>query len=84
MLVRKADTVEEETKWAEWITSTINPHMWQLTGMSLYASLLQEISAATDHLCQIVLNQKFSGAFGSGLNFEVTLKWNHVKIICIK
>lgn len=37
--------------------------MWQLTGMSLYASLLQEISAATDRLCQIVLNQKFSGTF---------------------
>jgi len=61
MLIRKADAVEEETEWAEWITIIISPHMWQLTGMSLYASLLQEISAATDRLCQIVLNQKFWG-----------------------
>jgi hypothetical protein len=43
--------------------------------MSLYASLLQEISSATDHLCQIVLNQKFSGKFKKWYKF-----WSHIKV----
>lgn len=75
MTVRKANAVEEETKWAEWITSIVNPYTWQLTGMSLFASLLQEISAATDRLCQIVLNQKFSGKCKKWYKF-----WSHIKV----
>jgi hypothetical protein len=75
MTVRKASAVEEETKLAEWINSTINPYTWQLTGISLYVNLLQEISAATDCLCQIVLNQKFSGKFKKWYKF-----WSHIKL----
>jgi len=75
MLVRKADAIEEETKWAEWITSVINPYTFQFTGISLYASLLQDISAATDHPCQIVLNQKFLGKFKKWYKF-----WSCIKV----
>ena len=42
--------------------------------MSLYVSLVQEISAAMDHLCQIVLNQKFSGELNKWYKF-----WSDIK-----
>ena len=61
MLVRKANTVKEETQWAVWLYHQHNQSIQTTNGMavmSLSASFLQKISAATDHLCQIMLNLK--------------------------
>jgi len=60
LLVRKFSAVEEELNEPYHnITSMINPYRWIMVClvMSLSASFLQKISAATDHLCQIALKQ---------------------------
>jgi hypothetical protein len=82
MLVRDANAVEEGTMWATWLYH----HHHQSTNvadgvtvMSLSASIRQKLSAATDRLCQIVLNQKLLRKFKSGINFQVMLKQNCTK-----
>jgi hypothetical protein len=55
-----------------------------VTVMSLSASLLQKISVATGHLCQIVLNWKLSQKFKKWYEFSrhmkvKTYKRNHLK-----
>jgi hypothetical protein len=75
MLVRKAMLLKRKlNEPSDDITGIINPNTWQLTGMSLYLSLLQEISAAMDRLCQVALNQKFLGKFRKWCKF-----WSHIK-----
>jgi len=67
MLARKANDVEEETMWNVWLNFHHNQslHVTDIvTVMSLSASLLQKVSAATDHLCQITLNRKLLHKFG--------------------
>jgi hypothetical protein len=66
MLVRKTNAVEEETKWATWLYHRLNQSIHMTDGMtvtSFSASLLQNISAATYLLCQIMLNRKLSRKF---------------------
>ena len=54
-LVTNASVVEEITKWLSWLYHQHNQSIYVTEGvtmMSLAASLLQKISATTDHLCQ--------------------------------
>jgi len=63
MFVTKAIAVEEETKRATWLCHQLNQPMYMTNGVtvtSLSASLLQKISAAIDHICQITLKWKLS------------------------
>jgi len=60
MLVRKANAVEKETRWAKWLYHQHNQFIHVTDGMtvtSLSASLLQKIRVAKDFVCQIVLNR---------------------------
>jgi hypothetical protein len=60
MLVRKDNAVEKETKWAAWLYHQCNQSIHVTDGMtvmSLFPSLLQKISVATNRLCQIVLKR---------------------------
>ena len=50
-----------------------------MTVMSLSASHRQKVSAATDPLIRITLNQKLSRKFKSGVHFQVMLEKNCVK-----
>ena len=61
MLVRKANAVEEGTKWVVWLYHQHNQSIRVTDGvamMSLSASLLHKIIAVTDRLCQITLKGK--------------------------
>jgi len=81
MLVRKADGVEEETKWAMWL---YHCH-WSLhvtdrmTVTSLSASIPEKVRVATDHLCKTALNQKLSHKFEKWCKFS-----SHVKVKPLK
>jgi len=77
-----ANTVEEKTKWATRLYYQHNQstHITDcVTVTSLAASLLQKISVATDHLCQIMLNRKLRVNSKSAGHFQVALKENHIK-----
>jgi hypothetical protein len=65
-LVRKANAVKEETKWAAWLYHQCNQSIHVTDGvtvMSLPPCLLQKISATTDCLSQITLNWRLSLKF---------------------
>jgi hypothetical protein len=67
--------------------------MWTMAWQWHHVSLQYKTNAATDHLCQIVLNWKILHIVWakscetenyhihskSGINFQVVLKWNHAK-----
>jgi DNA/RNA-binding domain of Phe-tRNA-synthetase-like protein len=77
MLVRKANAVEEETEWATRLYHQCNQSIHVTDGVtvtSLSASLLQKIRAATDHLCQITLNQKLSHELKKWSKFSNRIK----------
>jgi len=60
MLVRKAGAAEEKTKWTVWLYHQCGQPIHMTDGMtmvSLYATVLQKINVAMDHLCQIALNE---------------------------
>ena len=76
------NAIEEETASAAWLYHQHNQSVHVTDGvtvMSLSASLLQKISVATNHLCQIVLNRKLSINSKSGVNFQGTWKWKCTK-----
>ena len=86
MLVRKADAVDEETKWAMSLYHQHNQpiHMSNgVTVMPLTASLLRTISAAKECLCQIMLYRKLSRKFkkwckvSSRINVKLCEKKSH-------
>lgn len=57
------NVVEEETTWATCLYNQCNQSIHITDGVivtSLSVSLLQKISVAMDHLCQIALNWKLS------------------------
>ena len=78
-LVRKSTAAEEENKWPARLYYQHNQciHVTGVAVTSLPASLLQ-ISAATDHLCQIMLNQKLSSTFQKRCKWAV-LQQNRAK-----
>jgi len=87
ILVTKANAVQEGTTSAMWLyhQHKRSIHVTDIvTVTSLSHSLQHKKSEAMDSLCQIVLNQKLSCKFNSGVNFQVTLKWCHAKRNCIK
>jgi len=60
MLVWKTNDVEEETMWNVWLNCQHNQSLQVIdivTVTSLSASLLQNVHAAMDRLCQIALKQ---------------------------
>jgi hypothetical protein len=66
ILVRKANAVDEETKWATWFYHQRNQSIHVTDGVkvtSLLASLLQKVKVTTNHLCQIMLNRKLLRTF---------------------
>jgi hypothetical protein len=66
ILVRKANAVEEETKWVLCLYHQRNQSIEVTDGMtvtSLPASLVQKTTATTDRLCQITLKRKLSRKF---------------------
>jgi hypothetical protein len=76
-LVRKANAVKEETKWATWLYHQRNKSIHVTDGVtmtSLSASLLQKIHAAMDRLCQILLNWKLSCKLEKWCNFSSSVK----------
>jgi hypothetical protein len=86
ILLRKAIAVEEETKWAACWYHERNQSIHVTDGVtmtSLSGSLLQKISAAMDHLCQIVLNWKWSCKFEKWCKFSSRIKTkSHKKKSC--
>jgi hypothetical protein len=73
MLARKANAVAEETKSATWSNHQRNQSMhvtYGMTVLSLSVNLLQKISADTDCLCRIALNQKLSHKFQKWCKFS--------------
>jgi hypothetical protein len=77
MLVRKTNAVEEATKWFVWLYNQHNQSIHMTDGMammSLSASLLQKISAATDRLCQITLKGKLLCKFKEWYKFSSNIK----------
>jgi hypothetical protein len=82
MLVRKANAVEEETKW----TARLYHHRNQSTHVtdgvtvtSLSARLLQMTSAAKNSLCQIALNRKILRKFEKCCEFSSRIKAKSLK-----
>ena len=77
ILVRKANAVEEETKWVAWLYQQRNQSIYGTYGVtvtSISASLLQKTSAATDRPCQIALNRKSSRKFERWCKFPSRVK----------
>jgi hypothetical protein len=76
MLVGKANAVEEKTKWATRFYHLHNQyiHVTGVTVTSLSASLWQKISAATDSLCKIAINQKLLCTFEKWCKFSSRIK----------
>jgi hypothetical protein len=76
-LVRKANAVEEETKWATWLCHQHHQSIHVTDGVtvtSLPASLLQKMSVTTDRLCQITLHRKLSCKFKKWCKFSSCVK----------
>jgi hypothetical protein len=62
MLVRKANAVEEETRWASWLHHKHNQPI-RIINRVIVTSLsvsLHKTRATTDHVSHIALNQKLS------------------------
>jgi hypothetical protein len=78
MFVRKASAIEEETMigrlYHQYYQSI---HVTDMSVLSLSASLLQNVSADMDHLCQIVLTCKLSHKLGKLYKYS-----SHVKANC--
>ena len=87
MMVRKANTVGEETSWAIWLYHwrTLSMHMTGGVTVTLLSAILQHQTSTTmDCVCQITLNQTLSWNWKSGVYFQVKFKQNQTKINCIK
>jgi len=71
ILVRKANAVDEETTWSTWLYHQHNTHVTHgMTVTSFSASFLQKTSVATNHLYQIMLNQKSLHKFKKWCKFS--------------
>jgi len=73
ILVRKANAIEEEIKWAAWLNDQRQQSRHVTDGVtvtSLSASLLQNTSAATDGPGQIALNWESSRKFEGWCKFS--------------
>jgi len=59
-LVRKANALEEETRWAhDYINNIINPYTWQMLWQGRHFRLVSSTRRmTTDRVCHIMLNRK--------------------------
>lgn len=81
ILVRKVNVALDKTTWATCLYHhIINPYMTDgVTVMPFSANLLQKVSVAMDHLCQIALNQKLPSKFQKWCKLSTHVKQNWAK-----